>query len=183
MIKLVGNNFSLDGIFDLNLLAGLDETIHVYGTKIDTPVDKFIWMTYASGQGTISFSRNTSKFCPDVALYVVSYLETLFDIQFSVDRVHFIRTRGSVKAHRDEDGRKCCINIGVKNANSATTSYSTTDRYETFTRDRVDFVCQDGSTYLLDTSRLHSVTGCEQDRFLITYGFGASYDQVLRKLR
>jgi hypothetical protein len=183
MITKIGDRFSLENVFDINLLNGVEEVIHEYGTEFNIPADKLLWMNYSRPEGTIGFTRNTSKFYPELTKYVVKYLESLIDLKFYPERVHFIRTRGSIVPHRDEAGRKCCINIGIHNSNSAITQYSDIDAEETFMQDYKECVCEDGSAYLLDTSKLHAVIGDSRDRLLITYGFGATYDQILGKLR
>lgn len=184
MIIKVGDDFSLDGIFDVNLLLSAEEIEHHYGTITEIPTDRFLWMNYAGTVGKIGFSRNTGKFYPALALHVVSYLEKLFDIEFYPERVHFIRTSGYVNPHRDEGNRTCCINIGVLNTATGTTLYSKNDKEETFVEDSQKFICQDGSAYLLDTSKLHAVDGSDVDRILITYGFfGRTFEQILSRLR
>ncbi len=183
MIIKIGNNFSLDGIFDIGILTDIEEVIHEYGSEFNIPPDRFLWMNYSRPEGTIGFTRNTSKFYPELADYVVKYLESLVDLKFYPERVHFIRTRGSIVPHRDEAGRKCCINIGIQNSNSAITRYSDIDKEETFMQDYTECVCEDGSAYLLDTGKLHAVKGSNMDRILITYGFGATFNQIRSKLR
>jgi hypothetical protein len=186
MIIKVGDDFSLDGIFDVNILLSTEEMLHQYGTITEIPTDRFLWMNYAGAVGKIGFSRNTSKFYPELTDYVVKYLESLIDLSpyyLYPERVHFIRTRGYANPHRDEAARNCCINIGVLNTATGTTLYSENDKEETFTEDCQKFICQDGSAYLLDTSKLHAVDGSDVDRILITYGFGATFDQIRSRLR
>lgn len=182
MFLKIGENFSINHLVDFDKLELLPEIIHEYGSGFDNiPADVLCWMTYKLDSGQISFSRNTHLFCPEVVDYTVTYLNRLFNIRFLPERVHFLRTNRSIGMHRDESGRKSCINIGLKNSNSAKTFISdgTEQNYE---NECQEFCVNDGSAYLLDTSKLHSVEGSHINRYMITYGFGSTFDEVSSRL-
>ncbi len=183
MFENIGSNFSLNHLA-LDELKLLPELFHNYGDTFNNiPSDKTVWMTYKLPEGSISFTRNTQIQFPEVAKTVVEYLSGIIDVPLLTERVHFLKTTGIVKPHRDEAGRNCCINIGVLNSDSAITKISDKDNIDTFFDDCVDYQCKDGNAYLLNTQKLHSVIGSSVDRFLITYGFGSSFDQILSKVR
>ncbi len=180
----IAKDFSLNGIFNISILENLPEVMHRYGSDFNNvPTDKLCWMTYAGKKGNISFSRNTHQFYPDLAVYVVDYMKSIIDVPLHPERVHFIRTIGEVDPHRDEANRGCCINLGLKNSNTAVTEISSDPDITNFDTTKESFVCQDGGVYLLDTQKIHSVKGTAEKRFLITYGFKASFDIILDRIK
>ena len=53
-----------------------------------------------------------------------------------------------------------------------------------FENNHTDYNIEDGVAYLLDTHRLHAVSGNPNiDRYLITYGFDKPFDEIKSKLR
>lgn len=184
MFEKIGSNFVFPShIYDIEELENVPVVKHVYGQETVIP-DSFCWMTYAGvNGGEISFSRNTGKFLPKVSAYVLEYLQDLTTVKLSPERVHFIRTRGFVNPHRDEANRKCCINIGLKNSSKATTKICLTENLEDFYTKHASFICEDGSAYLLDTTRIHGVDGTMEPRLLITYGFGANFEVIKGTLK
>jgi hypothetical protein len=184
MIIKIGDNFNLNGIFDISLLNGIKEVFHNYGSDFaNVPLDEFVWMTYKLDEGSISFTRNTYLFYPEIATHVGKYLTDIIDFPFDPGRVHFLKTTGVVKPHRDEGGRQCCINIGIKNSSAAETHYSRKDVIETFFEDHESLICEDGSAYLLDTSKAHAVVGNSNERLLLTYGFGTPFASIVGRLK
>lgn len=184
MFRKVGEKFQSNGLIDFNELDTLPIVTHLYGADFsNVPSDQMCWMTYGNSNGTISFSRNTKLKYPDFCNHVVSYLENLFDLKFYPERVHFIKTTGTVGIHRDEAGRNCCINIGLLNSDKAVTQISTENDVSLFEENYHSYIVEPGCAYLLNTQLLHRVQSEEEKRILVTYGFGATYEQVLSKVR
>lgn len=182
MFEKIGDNFAFDAsIFDLVILDTLPIVYHTYGSQTQIP-DELCWMSYAGTEGgEISFTRNTHIYLPEVAKYVTAYMQQFvkIDLQLLPERIHFIRTRGTVNPHRDEPSRKCCLNIGLKNSNSAITNIADTENISEFLKGHDSYTCEDGSMYLLDTSRIHSVEGDPNvSRLLLTYGFTRDFKTI-----
>lgn len=168
----------------------LETVVHKYGTDFVVP-DFPCWMQYsneAGVKGSISFSRHTYKHpvLREMVEKIVELLTPIFpeNLKPNIERVHFLKTRGSIVAHRDEAGRMTCINIGLKNSSSATTKISNDDIFENFQNNHSDYKIEDGVAYLLNTNSLHAVDGDDNlDRYLITYGFGHSFGTMKKVLR
>lgn len=131
--------------------------------------------------GSIQFSRSTYKFFPKLCERVIEFLGSLSSGGYTFDPsfVHIMRTRGSIPLHRDENGRKAAINIGVQNASSARTIYSLDNTFRNFTSLQAEITCQDGSAYLLDTYNPHAVIGRpDVMRTMITYGVPESFSEL-----
>ena len=141
------------------------------------------YLNEGSVQGSISFTRNTDKhpILSEMVTLILQIFSEIFDKELPLlrERVHFIRTKGSIVPHRDEGGRRCCINIGVKNSTGALTKLSIDDKFETFDEQHETYIIDPGVGYLLDTSRIHAVAATnDQPRYLITYGFAESFAKV-----
>lgn len=191
----VCDDFKID--FDLSRLDNIPEVVHVYGAGVAPKIpDTLCWMTYAEaldvtkfGQdkpGTISFTRHTSQFLPDLAMQVCNKLRSRFkDIHWLPARVHVIRTQGYIPPHIDEN-RRCALNIGLKNSAIASTLFSVNNCEDDFlvqSPNTVSFSMQDNVVYLLDVSKFHSVIPASSEpRFLVTYGFGAEFYLLRRYL-
>lgn len=168
----------------------LETVVHKYGQHFSIP-EYPCWMEYRNEgnvNGSISFSRHTHKHpvLHEMTQKVVDILSDLFpvDIKPMIERVHFLKTRGSIVKHRDEAGRLSCINIGLMNSDSAITKISNDDVFMNFENNHTDYNIEDGVAYLLDTHRLHAVSGNPNiDRYLITYGFDKPFDEIKSKLR
>lgn len=184
MFKQIGTDFSLDGLIDFEELQNLPQVIRNYNDSYagSFPTDKSCWLTYPTNGGSISFSRNTSNFYPAVARYTIEYMHKIVDVPLFVDRVHFVRTIGRVDPHRDEANRNCCINFGLRNSNSAITKVSPDPDPTKFEEMAQDFICEDGSVYLLNTQKIHSVVGTDLPRYMVTYGFQVPFDTVLKQV-
>lgn len=142
-------------------------------------------MEYKSTTGNIGFARNVGAFFPAAAHHVVEYLAKLLPAGWPLDihRVIFMRTIGGVQPHRDEGGRRCCINIGIRDADTSITRTSRDDNFDTFDTNYDDFVVENGSAYLLDVSRVHAVIEKRPARrLLISYGFGVPFADMLAKI-
>ena len=182
MVKIT-DGFQLSASVDLSVLDHIPIMDHPYGDSQPSN-DVFRWMTYYNANGEIGFARNLGTFMPEVAECVVSFLSRCMEGSFDPHRVNFMRTRGSIDAHTDEGGRRCCINIGIRDSDAAITRTSNDNRYETFSTCHTDHVVEVGSVYLLDVSRIHSVVALDsRERLLITYGFGATASQVLSRVK
>lgn len=188
---------SLDIKFDIRRVLDLREVIHTYGSgSFPTIPRELCWMTYEEQRvdiskygetqtGAISFTRNTSVFLPEFVESVTDLLKTRFPfIAWRADRVHLIRTHGYIPPHIDEV-RTCALNIGLRDSNSAETQLSTNNQESDFlltSRDYSTYVMQDKEAYLLDVSKFHAVsplTLFAQPRYLVTYGFGVPFHNVL----
>jgi len=160
----------------------LPEIIHEYGKKFDIP-DSPCLMTYGNNTGgTISFTRHTHKhpILIELTKEIVKILRSLLhdDIPVYKERVHIIKTKGNVVAHRDEAGRNTCINIGLMNTSLAmtNTNYTQDQNYDSY-------ILNDGEGYILNTHEYHSVTSIEnKPRYLITYGFAEQFDYIKSKV-
>lgn len=167
----------------------LETVVHRYGSPFAVP-DYPCWMQYKRErgvEGSISFTRNTYKhpILNQMTEKVVDLLTPIFpeDMKPIRERVHFIKTLGSITPHRDEAGRMSCINIGIKDSSSALTQIGIDDLFETFEERHKDYVVREGYAYLLNTHVMHAVVGTNIPRYLITYGFGETYDNILSRLR
>ncbi len=191
----VGSN--LDIRFDVKQVLDLREVVHTYGSgKFPQIPNELCWLTYEEQRvdiskygetqtGAISFSRNTAQYLPDLVEPVVDLLLKTFPaIAWRKDRVHLIRTHGYIPPHTDEV-RTCALNIGLAWSNTAETQASTNNQELDFTvgaKDYSTYVMQDREAYLLDVSKFHAVsplTLFSQPRYLVTYGFGVPYHNVL----
>lgn len=183
--------FDLGKIVDVNEfqkyidVANNFETLtHQYGSDFNVP-DYPCMMQYAAPalNGIITFSRNTylNKELQPMCDSIVSILTDIFNsaIKFNPNRVHLLKTTGTIIPHRDEAGRISCINIGIMNADSAITRFSEADNLEEYNISYKEAIAQDGHGYILNTSKFHSVIGTETERYMITYGFGATYNQIM----
>ena len=173
----------------INEAEKLETVVHKYGTEFVVP-DYPCWMKYsneAGVSGSISFSRHTYKHpvLREMVDKIVELLTPIFpeNAKPNIERVHFLKTKGSIVAHRDEAGRMTCINIGLKNSSSAITKISNDDILENFENNHTQYRIEDGTAYLLNTNSLHSVEGTDVDRYLITYGFGHSFEIMKKALR
>ena len=108
----------------------LETVVHKYGSVLAVP-DYPCWMEYKNEGnilGSISFTRNTHKHpvLIEMTHKVYNILKDIFphNRQVLLERIHFIRTIGSIVTHKDEGGRNSCINIGVKNSTGAYTKMS-----------------------------------------------------------
>lgn len=157
---------------------------HEYGTDFKVP-DYPCMMQYAAPglTGIITFSRNTylDERLQPMCNKIVDILSEIFKpvIKFDPKRVHILKTTGTVIPHRDEAGRISCINIGIMNASSAITKFSEANTLEEYNLTHYDAIAEDGHGYILDTSKFHSVIGTDIERYMITYGFGATYNQLM----
>ena len=163
----------------------LEIITHKYGTVTDIP-NYPCWMEYLNEgnvQGSISFTRHTDQhpLLKDMVTLIIEKFSIIFPkhVPLLRERVHFIRTKGDIVPHRDENGRKCCINIGVKNSTGALTIIGIDNTYETFDKRKQSYVVEPGVGYLVDVSRIHAVTALNDEyRYLITYGFGESFAKI-----
>jgi len=162
-----------------------ETVVHKYGTKFVIP-EYPCWMEYrveAGVIGSISFTRNTVK---NPILYemiekVVWIIDSITIDKFKPDpnRIHLVKTKGSILPHRDEAGRMSCINIGIKNSSSAVTKISNDDSKINFYNNSTDYIIEDGFGFLVNTNRYHAVSGdLNLSRYLITYGFGSKFEET-----
>lgn len=178
MVK-IGENFKLPDYVDLSILDSLPIYIHRYGDK-PPPVDHFNWISYRSKyghMGQIDFARKCETFMPNAAEYLVNYLSKIIDITDISGSVSFIRTSGNVAAHIDEM-RTTCINIGIRNTESAITRFYNTDGTLS------DFTVAVGDVYLMDVSKRHSViTNSKSVRLLMSYNILCSFENILCRIQ
>lgn len=161
----------------------LPEVIHKYGE--DQPeIGQPHLMTYSNEGGhlgSISFTRLTIQNKALKNLSELFYADTRdiwsSQIKFVPQRVHLIRTQGNIVLHRDEAGRTACLNFGILNSSSASTCMATNDDLDN-PGELIETVLQDGRGYLVNTKWPHAVRGSEQERWLVTYGFGTDYSSL-----
>lgn len=165
-------------LFDLQKLDVYPTLTHVYGKE--PPVsDKTHWMSYQAPRlaGEISFLKNMYLHHLEFTTHVAYFLSELIGEECVPARVNFMKTKGSILKHVDEAGRKCAINIGVRNSNHATTHYFVDGNNQSA-------ICQDEGVYLLNTASPHAVeANSTEERLLLTYGFGVSYKTLAEKFR
>lgn len=185
MIK-IGEGFQMPNGFDFGILDHLTVYRHKYGES-QPDASTFRWMQYTNEGnyvGYIAFARDLGTHMPQVADHIAHYLTSLIDIPIDPHRIGFMSTGGDITPHRDEGGRRTCINIGVREADSSITRVSLDDDFDTFDTEYEDHTVQDGSAYLLNVSRIHAVFQQRKARrLLITYGMGATFEQLKTKLR
>jgi hypothetical protein len=165
----------------------LETVIHKYGEDFVIP-DYPCWMEYRNEgkvEGSISFTRNTNKhpILKEMVEKIFNIFKTIFPASRPVilERVHFIRTKGSVIVHKDEAGRNTCINIGVRNSIGAITKMSNDNIKHNFNNNHSAITVIEGHGYLMNTNQYHAVESInDKPRYLITYGFGDRFD-VLKK--
>ncbi len=162
----------------INESEKLETVLHKYGGKFEIP-DYPCWMQYSvklNPNGNISFTRNTMKnpVLAEMVEKVIHILDNIFinGLKPLPQRVHFLRTVGNILPHTDESDRKTCINIGIKNSNSAVTKIHNDDGSVTALN------IKEGYAYLLNTNQVHSVEGTTDYRYLITYGFEKSFTDI-----
>lgn len=153
---------------------------YVYGGY--NPVPDYPCWTKANGvAGTISFSKNIHK-CDALAGAVSRMHDALLPFFPSpplAERMHFIKTTGSIGAHIDEGGRASCINIGLRNSSSAITRVGKTNELSLFNTEYDDYVVKEGHGYLLNTSQYHSVIGSPDIiRYQISYKFQVDGNKI-----
>lgn len=186
-VLLLDNKFVFPEFFDIGVLETLPIYKHHYGMPMEANPTTLYWTEYQPsrpGTGTISFARKLYIQYPEVAMYIKNYLESLFPrITFDYRRVNLLKTKGSIQPHVDESNRMCCINIGIKNSSISITRASSVKAKELFEGNYEEVICQDRSTYLLDTSSFHEVvsTNDSVERFLFTYGLGVSFETMAKE--
>lgn len=165
----------------------LETVIHKYGGDFVIP-DYPCWMEYRNEgdvKGSISFTRHTNKhpILKDMVEKVFNIFKVMFPASRPVilERIHFIRTKGSVTVHKDEAGRNTCINIGVRNSTGAVTKMSNDNIKHNFNNNHSAITVIEGHGYLMNTNQYHAVESTnDKPRYLITYGFGDTFD-ILKK--
>ena len=165
----------------------LETVVHKYGEDFVIP-DYPCWMEYRNEgdvEGSISFTRHTNKhpILKEMVEKVFNIFKIIFPASRSVilERIHFIRTKGSVIVHKDEAGRNTCINIGVRNSIGAITKMSNDNIKHNFNNNHSAITVIEGHGYLMNTNQYHAVESInDKPRYLITYGFGDMFD-VLKK--
>ena len=186
-VKELDTNFVFPEFFNMDELTKLPVYKHTYGESQEEDPTTLYWTEYHSldpdlnEKGSISFVRKLYLEYPEVAQYIVDYLQTLFPIiEFETNRVSVLKTNGSINPHIDEAGRICCVNIGIKNSSAAVTRTSSTKDFEIFEKVASEVVCQDNHAYLLDTSSVHEVIGKDltTDRFFFSYAFRREFNIV-----
>jgi len=163
----------------------LEIVVHKYGAEMDVPSYP-CWMEYrneGNSGGSISFTRHTDKhpILRDMVTLVLERFSEIFkpELKLKRERVHFIKTLGDIVPHRDEDGRMCCINVGVKNSSGSLTQMGIDNRYDTFRARHHTYIMKEGEAYLVDTHRIHAVVASNTiPRYLITYGFGETFKEI-----
>jgi hypothetical protein len=179
-------------ILDFEKYIEISETYPIvyrtYGTP--PPVCNFPhWTAYqnrppASGMNAFTDHINDESPLREMQIQVARLIQPLLDdFNIVADRIRLMKSVGSLNRHIDEGGRRCCINIGLRNSSTAVTRYSYGTHID-FQKTAKSFRVEEGHAYLLNTNILHDVVGDKSlTRYLITYGFRESYDEVFSKLR
>ena len=183
----IDKNFILPQSFDVAQLEHVPFYTHVYGNKAPDVAGIF-WQEFQQANnldGSISFLRNMQNEYPNFTQYVADYIQRLLPLlKINPIYVKMIRTKNNVNPHADEPTRRCCINIGVKNSAGAITRTSNTTSRDEFIHKSIASQCQDLSAYLIDTSKMHSVTSINSNpRYLITYPFIESFDTIAKHFK
>lgn len=169
----------------IDIVDSLPVITKVYGESYNVP-DYPCLMRYNSHlDGYIAFTRNThyvlKDMCDEIASIISMFINTGEII--SPTKVHVIKTEGSIPPHIDEGGRRCCINIGLKNSSSALTRFGIDNERGSFCEKYVDFNVIEGHGYLVNVARLHAVIGNSSPRYLITYGVHNTYSEIYSGIR
>lgn len=173
----------------INVTENFETIVHKYGTT-QHMVDYPHWMEYKNEGGligSISFTRNThvNKILNKMCINISETLKTIFFPTISIipERVHIIRTSGSIPVHRDESYRKTCINIGLKNSNAAITDISIDGIRDNFNNSHASYILEDGYAYIMNTNSYHAVNSINNKyRYLITYGFKEDFDYLTQQI-
>src|SRR4051812_31788854 len=181
----IGEGFKLPDSFDIGILDKLEVYRHKYGSP-QPDASVFRWMQYSNEgnyAGYIAFARDLGTHLPAVADHIAHYLSGVIDVPIDPHRIGFMCTGGNITPHRDEGGRKTCINIGLRDSDSAITRVSLDDDFDTFDTEYEDHTVQNGCAYMLNVARIHAVFQQRSARrLLVTYGMGASFDVLRTKL-
>lgn len=175
-------NFQMPVDIDVSLLDSLPIRKHIYGEPIESDPTELYWLEYQQPvSGNISFVRKLYRHYPSVADHLVNYIQQFFPkLELFKERVNILKTSGSIMPHVDETNRMCCINIGIKNASGAITKISSTRMRSEYKATAREHRCQNGHSYLIDTSRFHEVIAINQEpRYLFTYGFGRDFNTIM----
>lgn len=184
------NNIKIDLSDDIcHVIPKIEKTIesfNINGEILKDPTGIPFWQKYPAN---VSFARNfyinfqdecqkvadeLSKIKPEIleALNEVDILNP--DIKFIPHKVGLMRlyTGTSILPHTDIN-RSICINIGLKNSNSAIT-YVSDYQVENFWNNPLEtYQMEDGDVYLLNVKNTHAVKPAYEnnnvDRYIITY--------------
>lgn len=187
MFACIGKNLRLPH-FDADHLLNLPIFTHNYGMTLDNPyVNEFYWLEYKTPRlihGTWMITRNANKFMPELVGALHDHMCEMMDFPFEKERINFSLSYGDVCSHRDDNGRKTALNIGLFNSNIAETRFSTEPRtqstLDSFPSNYSSHVCQDGCAYLLDTANLHEVVASKlAGRIMATYSFTDVFENVI----
>ena len=171
-----------DGLLDLDELNSLPVRMHYYGDGMEDPNELYWTQYYVPGtHDYISFARRLIIGYPEAAMYVARYMQSLFTgVKFRPELVTVLKTKGSIPPHIDESNRISTINIGIRNSDCAITRYSNISNIDPNWTYK-EAVCKDGHTYLLNTSKTHSVISMQrEERFLFSYGLQYTYYQLVK---
>lgn len=184
----IGTDFQLSSHIDLSILDNLSVHVHKYGSPQPDAAKEFYWMQYRDEgeiKGTISFARHLGLHWPEIGLYVADYVYEKTGFKIDPVRIAFMLTQGSVTPHRDEGGRRSCINIGIRNSDAAITRMSLDNDFDTFDTEYEDFQVEDGCAYLVNVDNVHAVFAkdYERKRLLITCSFPTPYLELVNRLK
>lgn len=148
--------------------------VHVYGNP-QPEKNNGAWMMYGDKNRTpdtkdkIEFLRGYETVAPAEFDHICHYFnDDLKLTRVKPEHINLLRTRGFINRHVDE-ARFCSVNIGLRGAASALTSF-----------DSAALHCEDGRAYLLDVTKPHWVTGPAEYRYLISLSIVSySYEQVV----
>jgi hypothetical protein len=149
------------------------------------------WLRYENERnqiGSISITSNLHKhsILSNLTKQIADLLNLTFlnkNFKFKSTKINLIRTTGMIGIHQDQGNRLCCINIGLKNSNTAITKISNDKDINNFENTYETLSVLDGYAYLMNTSNWHSVESLGNSvRYLITYNFSNSYSNLLELL-
>jgi hypothetical protein len=175
-----------------DILSKIEKTVvsqNISGNVLKDDTGIPFWQKYKSN---ICFARNFyttfSKECEIVAHTLnniknelsdtnnPSYMLSLFlNSAIIPKRVNLIKIPCGVTVDPHTDlNRKICVNIGLKNSNSATTYVSDYEEKDFWNNPTEDYQMEDGDMYLLNVEKTHAVKSIVSkdsnlDRYIITY--------------
>lgn len=171
---------------DIQLIESVPVVFKEQNHDISSPLPSGpFWLTYGGG---VFFMRKTIELLPDFCHETKRVINERFPClpDFGPERVMVIKT--SIKGtywHADEMNRNTAINIGIKNSNTSLTRFTLEEDQAKFNDRVVDFTCQDGRAYLLNTRRFHKVVskGFEGFRYLASVSFMEPYETIEKMIK
>lgn len=142
------------------------------------------WLKYKSGN---YFAFNMAKISEMVEMIdrTEAIFRSIIPSQYPIDRtrIRLIKNSNLIAPHRDRE-RFSAINIGLRNSSTARTFIctSTNNDLDSFLKNQISFVVEEGHGYLFHATQRHSVAGTDVQRYLLSYSMDIPYSDLLTQL-